>query len=237
MQVSAAPPSFQVDELHFALQRSARRKTMQITVERSGKLLISAPLEVGEAALRDFVKEKRFWIYTKLAEKERLRSRVRHKEFVDGEGFLYLGRSYRLKLVDEQDVPLKLAAGRFRLRKDAVSAAREHFVHWFAERGRMWLSGRVAEYRSRMETDPAGVKVQDLGYRWGSCGKGGWLYFHWKAILLPPRIAEYVVVHEIAHLHEPHHTPAFWLRVERVLPDYEQRKAWLAEHGMEVEGI
>lgn len=88
-----------------------------------------------------------------------------------------------------------------------------------------------------MEVAPAGVKVQELGYRWGSCGKGDWLYFHWKAILLPARIAEYVLVHELAHLHEPHHTPAFWRRVERVMPDYAQRKAWLAEHGMDVEGL
>lgn len=63
------------------------------------------------------------------------------------------------------------------------------------------------------------------------------MYFHWKAILLPPRIAEYVVVHEMAHLHEPHHTPAFWMRVERAMPDFERRKIWLAEHGMEVEGL
>jgi predicted metal-dependent hydrolase len=66
---------------------------------------------------------------------------------------------------------------------------------------------------------------------------GYWLYFHWKTILLPARIAEYVVVHEIAHLHEPHHTPAFWMRVERAMPDYVQRRAWLAEHGIDVEGI
>lgn len=70
-----------------------------------------------------------------------------------------------------------------------------------------------------------------------TCGKGDWLYFHWKTILLPARIAEYVVVHEIAHLHEPHHGPAFWLRVERVMPDYAQCKTWLAEHGIDVEGI
>ena len=81
------------------------------------------------------------------------------------------------------------------------------------------------------------VRVQDLGYRWGSCGKGGWLYFHWKTILLPARIVEYVVVHELAHLHEPHHTPAFWLRVERALPDFERRRAWLSERGMAVEGV
>ncbi len=231
------PPTLQIDDLQLALKRSARRKTMQITVERDGDLVLAAPLDVDEDTLRAFVVEKRFWIYTKLAEKERLQRQVPRKEFVDGEGFLYLGRSHRLKQVDEQDVPLKLTAGRFCLRKDALPTARGHFVRWYSERAKAWLSGRVAEYQSRMEVAPAGVKVQELGYRWGSCGKGDWLYFHWKTILLPARIAEYVVVHEIAHLHEPHHTPGFWLRVERAMPDYAQRKAWLAEHGMDVEGI
>jgi len=230
-------PSLQVDELRFALQRSTRRKTMQITVERNGDLLLSAPPDVDEATLRAFVIEKRFWIYTKLAEKERLQRQVPRKEFVGGEGFLYLGRSHRLKLVDQQDVPLKLAVGRFCLRRDAVPAGREHFIRWYSERAKAWLASRVAEYQARMEVAPAGVKVQDLGYRWGSCGKGNWLYFHWKAILLPARIAEYVVVHETPPPHEPHHTPAFWLRVERAMPDYAQRKAWLAERGIDVEGL
>ncbi len=230
-------PTLQVDDLQFRVRRSARRRTMQITVERDGDLALSAPPEVDDATLRAFVQEKRFWIYTRLAEKNRLQRQVPRKEFIDGEGFLYLGRSHRLKLVDAQDVPLKLTAGRFCLRRDALPAAREYFIRWYSEHARAWLASRVAEYQSRMEVSPAGVRVQDLGYRWGSCGKGDWLYFHWKAILLPVRIAEYVVVHEIAHLHEPHHTPAFWLRVERAMPDYLQRKAWLAEHGMDVEGI
>ena len=50
-------------------------------------------------------------------------------------------------------------------------------------------------------------------------------------------MAEYVVVHEMAHLHEPHHAPEFWLRVERALPDYGRRKAWLGARGIEVEGL
>lgn len=229
--------TLRVDDLEFHVRHSARRRTMQITVERDGELVLSAPPTVDEDTLRAFVLEKRFWIYTKLAEKDRLQRQVPCKEFIGGEGFLYLGRSHRLKLLDEQDVPLKLTAGRFCLRQDALPAAREHFVHWYSKRAKTWLSSRVAEYQPRMEVATAGVKVQDLGYRWGSCGKGDWLYFHWKAILLPARIAEYVVVHEIAHLHEPHHTPAFWLRVERAMPDYAQRKAWLAEHGIDVEGI
>ncbi|MGX4643470.1 M48 family metallopeptidase [Massilia sp. SYSU DXS3249] len=232
----AARP-LKVDDLYFTIRHSARRRTIEITVERDGALVLSAPPSVDEAELRAFVLEKRFWIYTKLAEKDRLQRQVPRKEFVGGEGFLYLGRSHRLKLVDEQDGPLKLINGRFALRRDALPDARDHFIRWYSERARAWLAGRVSEYQARMEVAPAGVKVQDLGYRWGSCGKGNWLYFHWKSILLPARIAEYVVVHEIAHLHEPHHTPAFWLRIERAMPDFAQRKTWLAEHGIDVEGI
>lgn len=56
-------------------------------------------------------------------------------------------------------------------------------------------------------------------------------------MMLPREIAEYVVVHELVHLHYPHHTPGFWRRLERVMPDYERRKDWLAGHGMDVEGL
>lgn len=226
-----------VDELSFELKPSTRRRTLQITVDRSGELVLSAPPDVEEERLREFVLEKRFWIYTKLAEKDRLQKAVPTKSYVDGEGFLYLGRSYRLRVVDEQDAALKLLNGRFMLRRDLVETARAHLVQWYSARAKLWLSDKVQDYVARMEVQPVGLKVQDLGYRWGSCGKGDWLYFHWKTILLPARIAEYVVVHEIAHLHEPHHTPAFWLRVERAMPDYAQRRIWLAEHGIDVEGI
>ena len=53
----------------------------------------------------------------------------------------------------------------------------------------------------------------------------------------PAPIVEYVVVHEMSHLHEPHHTPAFWRRVERAMPDHERQRGWLGSHGMEVEGL
>lgn len=226
-----------VDDLCFALKPSARRKTLQITVERNGDLLLFAPPNTEEQSLRSFVNEKRFWVYSKLAEKERLQKVVATKTFVDGEGFLYLGRSYRLKLVDTQDAPIKLLNGRFMLQRSRVKEGRSQLIYWYSTRAKVWLWKVIKDYMARMEVQPVGVKVQDLGYRWGSCGKGDWLYFHWKTILLPPRIVEYVIVHELAHLHQPHHTPEFWQRVERAMPDYERRKIWLAEHGMDVEGV
>ncbi len=208
-----------------------------MTVDRGGELVLAAPETADEETLRAFVREKRFWIYQKLTEKAELRRPVPRKEFVDGEGFLYLGRSYRLKLVKEQDAALKLIQGRFCLRRDALADARNTFIRWYSERGQQWLAAKVRDHAQRMEVAPSEIRVQDLGYRWGSCGKGDVVYFHWKTILLPRPLVEYVVVHELAHLHEPHHTPGFWRRVGRVMPDYERRKRWLAEHGLTVEGL
>jgi predicted metal-dependent hydrolase len=210
---------------------------MGLTVDRDGELILAAPLSTDEGTLSVFVREKRFWIYKKLAEKAELHRPVPRKEFIDGEGFLYLGRSYRLKLVDAQDAPLKLINGRFCLCRDQLTDPHTPFINWYSKRGQQWLISKVNSYANRMEVAPSGVRVQDLGYRWGSCGKGAVVYFHWKTMLLPRPIVEYVVVHELAHLHEPHHAPAFWRRVERTMPDYERRKRWLGENGISVEGL
>jgi predicted metal-dependent hydrolase len=220
-----------VEDLTFEVRRSPQRRTLEITLDRGGELRISAPPDVGDERLVAFVREKRFWLYTKMAEKETRQQALGIKEFVSGEGFPYLGRSYRLLLVDEQDAPLKLEAGRFRLGKALAPQGREHFVRWYTEHARHWLQRRVKGWAARMGVEPQGVEVRDLGFRWGSCGQAGKLNFHWATILLPVSIVDYVIVHELAHLVEPNHTPEFWLRVGRVLPEFEQRKAWLAEHG------
>lgn len=226
-----------INDLRFELRRSDRRRTMEITVDRSGALILSAPPEVADATLRDFVQRKRMWVYRQLARQAAIGRDVPRKMFVDGEGFAYLGRSYRLRLVADSDTAVKLVGGRFAMPEALACDGREHLIRWYCVRAQSWLAGKVADFAARMEVAPGGVRVQDLGYRWGSCGKGNLLYFHWKTILLPPRIAEYIVVHEMAHLHDPHHTPEFWRRVERAMPDYERRRDWLTARGREVEGI
>ena len=64
----------------------------------------------------------------------------------------------------------------------------------------------------RMGLQPKTLEVRDLGFRWGSCGRAGGLNFDWATILLPARVVEYIIVHEMIHLREHHHTPKFWLR-------------------------
>lgn len=227
----------EIDGLKFQVHRSDRRKTMEITVERSGELTISAPSTVSTERLADFVDEKLLWIHTKIEEKLRLQKRAPIKEFVEGEGFLYLGKSYRLRLVENQLIDLSLKNGRFCLRTSSVHRGRDIFVSWYARRAQQWFEKQVSEQANRMGVVTKEVKVQDLGFRWGSFGSDGRVSFHWKAILLPPRIAQYIVVHELAHAHYPDHSANFWIKVEQHLPDWRWRKTWLAENGIQVEGL
>lgn len=227
----------EIDGLFFDVHRSDRRKTLQITVERSGELSITAPSGAADHELVSFVEGKLLWVHTKIEEKARLQKRVPIKDFVEGEGFLYLGKSYRLRIVEKQLVDLALKDGRFCLRSASARRGRDIFIAWYTRRALPWFSQQVAEHANRMQVQVNEVKVQDLGFRWGSFGTNGRVSFHWKAILLPPRIAQYVVVHELAHASHPNHSADFWIKVEQQLPDCHGRKSWLAENGVQVEGL
>jgi predicted metal-dependent hydrolase len=78
---------------------------------------------------------------------------------------------------------------------------------------------------------PGGLEVRDLGYRWGSLGKGGRLNIHWAAMQLPVSLLDYVIVHELAHIGQLRHTATFWAAVDRAMPGYEHRKTRLAAAG------
>lgn len=225
--------SITVDDLTFELRLSPRRKTMEIIIDRGGELVVAAPESIDREAVEQFIHEKRFRIYTKLAEKEKLRPSREPKEYVSGEGFYYLGRSHRLLLVDDQEVALKLLCGRFRLLRAKQKSGRRQFIRWYTAHARPWLRGRVQPLANRVGVSPGEVEVRSLGHRWASCSPDGSLNFHWATIQLPPSIIDYLIVHELAHLHEHGHTPEFWKRVERAMPDFATRKQWLAENGAE----
>jgi predicted metal-dependent hydrolase len=80
----------------------------------------------------------------------------------------------------------------------------------------------------------ARISLRDQRSRWGSCSTTGTLSFNWRLVLAPHDVLDYVVVHEICHLLEMNHGPAFWALVARRRPGYLEAKEWLDEHGWEI---
>ena len=89
---------------------------------------------------------------------------------------------------------------------------------------------RPNHYAPRVGRTPGRVAIRDQKSRWGSCSRKGNLNFNWKLIMAPPQALDYVVVHELCHLHEFNHSPRFWALVESQLPDYAVWKKWLKTH-------
>jgi predicted metal-dependent hydrolase len=228
--------SLEVDDLVFAVRWSRRRRTIGISVARGGELRVLAPAGVPARKLASAVRTKLPWVRRKLAELEALGPPPPRFRFVDGERLPYLGRTYRLALVDAGELPgapVALRRGRFELARGLDGEARAAVLRWYTEHARARVGARVAHYAPLVGATPAGVVVRDLGARrWGVCeGRTRVVSFHWELVLQPPEIVDYVVVHELAHLHEPNHGPRFWRRVAAVMPDWKRRRGALSSRG------
>ena len=219
-----------LDGMTIPVDTAGRSRRARLTIERDGSLRLRAAADVDRAELQSFLAAKREWIYRKLAEKEVFDYEPVTKELVNGEGFRYLGRSYRLRISDDSD-HVRLHKGRLVLPRSLLDRGAEPVIAWYRARGAAWLKPRIAAAAERLRVAPGALDVSDLGHKWGSATPGGRIRIHWATMQLPPAIIDYVILHELAHLREPHHGPAFWQLLGRAQPDYEERKVELARLG------
>jgi predicted metal-dependent hydrolase len=225
-----------VKDIEYRLLPGTARQTTDIVIERDGCITVRPPSRLTPEQVDETVLSRRRWIYRNLAEWRDLNATRVVREWVNGESFLYLGSAYRLLLVAEQDEPLKLKDGRFLLLRSLVehgdkAAAQNAFRDFYIARGTVRLAQRVALFAPRVGVEPGALQVKELGFRWASSLPGGGLHFHWKCLMAPPKIIDYIVVHELCHHHHRDHTEHFWNEVDKVMPDYRERKEWLRQRG------
>ena len=224
-----------VGDLVMKVAPPSNRKTIEIVVERDASLTLKAPPNATVERAKQFVTAKRTWIYRKLADKDALTGPPITKQFVEGEGFAYLGRNYRLTLTTDPEVTgVRLEAGRFRLPATQAHQGAALMRRWYTETGGQWLRRRIQPWAARLGEQHVEVEVRDLGYRWGSARpteRHQRINIHWATLQLPPSLIDYVLVHELAHLRETNHTASFWSLVARVIPNYHQQRATLATAG------
>jgi predicted metal-dependent hydrolase len=230
----------QVRDIQYQLLPGSDRQTTDIVIERDGMLTVRPPLRMTPEQVDATVLSKRMWIYRNLAEWRDINATRVVREWVSGESFLYLGSSYRLQLVQAQDEALKLKDGRFCLLRPLLEsggseAAHQAFEAFYREKGLPRLQKRVAFLADKVGVRAGSVQIRDLGYRWASCLKNGDLHFHWKCLMAPLTVIDYIVVHELCHLRHRDHSEAFWNEVDKVLPDYRDRKEWLRLRGAELD--
>ena len=221
-------------ELPYTIRRSARRKkTVAVTVDSAGSVLVVAPERFATTRLDAIVVRKAAWIA------QRLRRLQAHgpapREFVSGESVLYLGRHYRLKVHPNETGPARLRSGWLHVPAPAVAqhaaSVRAALVSWFRRHAAQRLPERVDAWQARTGVPPSRVIVADQRKRWGSCDHLGTIRLNWRIVQAPMRLVDYVVVHELVHMRHRGHGRDYWQAVGRVMPDYERRREELRRCG------
>lgn len=209
----------------------SRRKTIALQVSHDARLIVRVPYSTSEKSIRKVIYEKRLWILKKQEEAKEKYKKVYSKEFVNGEGFLFLGNPYKLYIVDNLEFSLIFNKKNFFLSKKFLNKAKEVFIKWYKEQAYKNFSERVAIYSKISDITYNKLKITNAKKRWGSCSSNGNLNFTWRLIMAPLQVIDYVIVHELVHIKEKNHSKNFWNNVRIILPYYETQKKWLKENG------
>ena len=208
----------------------SKRKSFSLEVNRDGSLIVRAPKNASDKAIHNIVNKKRFWIRDKMKFVNKKYSKLFEKEFVNGEGFLYLGDVYRLFIKENNDSPLTFNNRYFSLSKENIENARELLIKWYKEQAYSKISERALWFSSLSGIKYNKINITNAQKRWGSCSAKGNLNFSWRLIMAPLRVIDYVIVHELAHIEEKDHSNNFWNKVKVMMPNYKNYKNWLKEN-------
>jgi len=208
----------------------SKRKTISLQVSDEATLIVRAPFKVSEEIINRVILKHSNWIEKKKKEMQLRDIKFSKKEFVNGEGFLYLGNYYRLKLVENQENPLNFENGFF-LSKDYLVGAKGIFIDWYKERAYEKISERVRWYAQKRGFKYNKINITNAQKRWGSCSHLGNLNFSWRLIMAPLPVIDYVIVHELLHLCEKNHSKAFWNKVKMLITNYKKHQEWLKKNG------
>ena len=119
-----------------------------------------------------------------------------------------------------------------------VPGAPEHrarrLTDWLKVEAQKDLEKRVKVHAATLAVTVNSISMRSQTTRWGSCSTAGKLNFNWRLILAPHYVLDYVAAHEVAHLVEMNHSPAFWGTVESTLPTMARGRDWLKAHGREL---
>lgn len=222
--------------IQFAVRWQPERHKVSIAihVEPEGVVLVDAPAGASRAAILAAVRKRARWVHGHLAGFGRRHGHVLPREYVSGESVMYLGRRYRLKVIQtEAAASVKLSGGHLEVRTagPVPASVRDALERWYRERARMIFAERIdvmLPATSWKQAAPS-MRLQAMKTQWGSCSPAGRLTLNPWLVRAPRDCIDYVILHELCHLKEHNHSPRFFKLLDRYMPQWRQRKARLDE--------
>lgn len=223
-------------EISYTLRR-ARRRTVGLAVGPRG-VSVAASRWVSLREIDAFVLAKAAWVQRKLAEQQQREQQLAAVRIAwrAGAEVPFLGQPLVL-LLDAQTTGAQLRpasqagmAAELHLGLPPQASAaqiREAVECWWQRQAKRLFAERCAHFAPRLGVAVRRISLSSAQTRWGSASADGSVRLNWRLVLLPLPLIDYVVAHELAHLREMNHSPAFWAIVGSVLPQYPQLRQQL----------
>lgn len=220
-------------EVRYSIRRSARARRMSLRVLPGVGLEVVLPRGFSLREASTLVRRNQGWVLRAL---DRLKlSDEARVELVDGASLPFVGSTLTLHILNGASrnsarrqgnvLTVSLTAG------TPPAAAVES---WYRAQAKRLAGERASMHAAALGVAFGRIAIKDTRSRWGSCSSKGNLNFSWRLLLGPEAVLDYVVAHEVAHLKELNHSPAFWSHVATLCPDFKAQRAWLRKHGREL---
>ncbi|OZM56916.1 zinc protease [Lottiidibacillus patelloidae] len=210
-----------------------QRQSIRMTIDHHGYVEVHAPKGTSNDKIIQLLEGNWDVIQQKIAETKARMSGPQEKTYEDGESFLFLGKSYRIKIsVDEkieQDLVQFNEDQLFIIVKkiddDRIKQALKRFYY---KQCKKIVEKRIKYFQSHFKVKPRSVSISDSKTTWGTCDAKLQLTFNWRLAMAPQHVIDYVVVHEMCHMLHLNHDRSFWRLVGKIMPDYKEQEKWLA---------
>jgi len=222
-------------EIGFSLHYSDR-KTLAIHVHPDGQVSVDAPVSASIEEIYGKVKKRATWILRQQRQFAAYPPALPARRYVTGETHRYLGRQYRLKVLQGEGEQVKLLRGCLQVETrgpDDQRRVKALLQAWYREKARLVFTERyehcrtlVAKFGIRHES---GFQLRLMPKRWGSCTRSGNILLNPELVAAPKDCIEYVITHELCHLKEPNHSQAFYRLLTAAMKDWEVRRQRLNE--------
>lgn len=208
--------------VEILLRPNARARRFSLRVAAAdGRVTLSFPPAAGRAAALAFARDREGWLRARLAERPpEPRAEPGSRLPFAGEALLMVAAP--LRRARREGAVLLVPPGR------AAGRAAADFLR---DTARIRLTHAAGLHAAQLGRRPGRITLRDPRSRWGSCTVEGNLMFSWRLAMAPVPVLDYVAAHEVAHLVEMNHGPAFWALVAQLCPGYGLHQGWLRRHG------
>lgn len=229
MPLLAAPesgPAIELDGRHipYTLYRTRRRRTISLLIDERG-LRVAAPFKAPQRAIDDLLRLHAAWVIRKVQDWQQ--KRPSPLSWVAGEQIMLYGAPVTLEAYAGIKLP-QLEQDRLLFDPQLTPAAIESGVrNWLKQQALACFTGHCRDYSAQLDLPAPAVRLSNARTRWGSCHANGRISMNWRLVQAPAAWITYVAAHEVAHLRQMNHSPAFWRTVAALVPDYAERRAAL----------